>query len=208
MRIEAVIFDLGGVVIESPFPAFRAFEAEHGLPEGAVTRAILAGGEEGPWPALEAGAISYETFCAELDEAAAAEGAPFDTAALMARLGEACQVVPEMLETVRRVRAGGRKVAALTNNWNSPDPLRDRMAALGEEFDVFVESWRVRMRKPQAAIYQLVCGQLDLHPAACVFLDDIGQNLKMARALGMTTIKVADPATAAAELERLLAADV
>jgi putative hydrolase of the HAD superfamily len=43
-----------------------------------------------------------------------------------------------------------------------------------------------------------------VEPAACVFLDDLGVNLKPAREMGMATIKVIDAATALSELEALL----
>ena len=78
------------------------------------------------------------------------------------------------------------------------------MASLAHEFDCCVESFRVGMRKPEPRIYELVCRRLDVQPAAVIFLDDLGGNLKPARAIGMTTIKVGDAAPAIAELERLL----
>jgi epoxide hydrolase-like predicted phosphatase len=78
------------------------------------------------------------------------------------------------------------------------------MQPLREEFHVFVESCKVKLRKPDPRIYGLVCERLDVTPGAAVFLDDIGGNLKAARALGMTTIKVEEPVAAIAELERVV----
>src|SRR3954454_19696563 len=49
MRFRAVIFDLGGVVLPSPFDAFRAFERRHGLPHRFVSEIVVAGGETGAW---------------------------------------------------------------------------------------------------------------------------------------------------------------
>ena len=97
----------------------------------------------------------------------------------------------------------GLRVAALTNAWATPDRPA-RVESLGHEFDCFVESFRVGMRKPELRIYELVCRRLDVPPAAAIFLDDLGGNLKPARAIGMTTIKVGDAASAIAELEQLL----
>ena len=83
-------------------------------------------------------------------------------------------------------------------------PDRDTdLAALKRGFDQVVESFRVGMRKPESRIYELACRKLDVSPADAIFLDDLGTNLKTARALGMATIKVADPAEALAELQRL-----
>jgi epoxide hydrolase-like predicted phosphatase len=108
---------------------------------------------------------------------------------------------PAMLEAIRKLRAGGLRVAALTNNWITED---QGTGALRAFFDVFVESIAVGLRKPDPRIYQLVCRELDVEPAKAVFLDDIGSNLKTARALGMTTIKVDEPDAALAELERVV----
>jgi putative hydrolase of the HAD superfamily len=87
----------------------------------------------------------------------------------------------------------------------SEDEHDARLEPLRVEFHVFVESCRVGMRKPDPRIYELTCQELDVEPGCALFLDDMGQNLKAAKALGMRTIKVGDPAAALAELEQLLA---
>jgi putative hydrolase of the HAD superfamily len=71
-------------------------------------------------------------------------------------------------------------------------------------FDVVVESSKVGVRKPDPRFYELACEALGIEPAEAVFLDDLGVNLKPARAMGMTTIKVLDPDTALAELESVV----
>ena len=106
-----------------------------------------------------------------------------------------------MLDAITRLRAAGLKAAALTNNWKSEE---EGTRALRPWFDVFVESAVVGLRKPDPRIYQLVCRELGVAPAEAVFLDDIGGNLKAARELGMTTIKVDEPDTALHELEGVL----
>ena len=72
------------------------------------------------------------------------------------------------------------------------------------QFDVVVESAVEGLRKPDPRIYELVCARLEVAPAEAVFLDDLGVNLKPARALGMTTIKVTDPDSALSELTAVL----
>jgi putative hydrolase of the HAD superfamily len=67
--------------------------------------------------------------------------------------------------------------------------------------DVVIESSKAGVRKPDPAFYKLACERLEIEPHDAVFLDDIGANLKTARAMGMTTIKVTDPDVAIAELE-------
>ena len=116
-----------------------------------------------------------------------------------------------MLEAIRRIRAGGRRVAALTNNWvtdTPPQGVETARSRLDPHFDVFVESAVVGLRKPDLRIYALVCDKLGVVPARVAFLDDIGRNLKPARELGMVTIKVDDPDQALRELGALLELDL
>jgi putative hydrolase of the HAD superfamily len=112
---------------------------------------------------------------------------------------------PVMLEAIRRLRAHGLRVGALTNNWKREGPEDDVIPhRLRAHFDAFVESRVVGMRKPDPRIYELACRKLGTAPARTAFLDDIGTNLKAARALGLRTIKVDDPVIALRELEALV----
>jgi putative hydrolase of the HAD superfamily len=71
-------------------------------------------------------------------------------------------------------------------------------------FDLVIESSKVRVRKPELRFYQLALEAVGAAPTETAYLDDLGINLKPARALGMTTIKVEDPDTALGELEGVL----
>ncbi len=201
MPPRAVIFDLGGVVIGSPLHAIADYERELGLPPNAVNRVVVASGPSGAWSRLERGELGLEEFypCFEAD--CLAGGVTIDAREMMRRVAEIAVPRPAMLEAIRRLRAAALKVAALTNNWITED---GGTGLLRPCFDVFVESAVVGLRKPDPRIYQLVCRELDVTPAEAVFLDDIGGNLKAARALGMTTIKVEQPDAALAELERVV----
>jgi putative hydrolase of the HAD superfamily len=68
-------------------------------------------------------------------------------------------------------------------------------------FDHVIESAKIGLRKPDPRIYRMMVETLKVDPAACIYLDDLGVNLKPAREMGMTTIKVANAARAIAELE-------
>jgi epoxide hydrolase-like predicted phosphatase len=95
-----------------------------------------------------------------------------------------------MLEAIRRIRARGLLTAALTNNWVSGAREDEGTSSLRERFDAFFESARLGLQKPDPRIYQHACADLGIQPSEAVFLDDIGRNLKAARALGMTTVRV------------------
>jgi putative hydrolase of the HAD superfamily len=201
MRTRAVIFDLGGVVIGSPLHAIADYERELGLVRNAVNRVVVTSGATGAWSRLERGELDLEEFypCFEADCAGA--GVAIDAREMMRRVAEIAVPRAAMLEAIRRLRTASLKVAALTNNWITDDGGTGLLRPL---FDVFIESAVVGLRKPDPRIYELACRELAVIPPEAVFLDDIGSNLKAARALGMATIKVDEPDTALAELEELV----
>ena len=210
--IAAVVFDIGGVVQDSPLHAIARYERERGLPPNAINRVVVAAGEEGAWARLERGELTVQSFCAPFEADCRARGVTVDGRVLMERISEASVPRPRMLEAIRRLRAAGLRVAALTNNWVAETPgataSETMKARLTAHFDVFVESAVVGLRKPDPRIYALVCDKLGLPPARVAFLDDIGRNLKPARELGMATIKVDDPEQALRELGALLDLDL
>jgi putative hydrolase of the HAD superfamily len=200
MKFQAVIFDLGGVVLDSPLHAIAAYERERRIPAGFVNRLVVANGPGGAWSRLERGELSLEAFFPAFEREGTLAGVAFDARALMERIGESSAPRPAMLAAIRRIRERGLKAAALTNNWSGDG---DGTGALRPHFDVFVESSTLGLRKPDPRIYRHACDELGVEPASAVFLD-IGRNLKAARRLGMATIKVEDPAEALAALEEAL----
>lgn len=197
MRFRAVLFDLGGVVVGSPLEAIAAYEREAGIPPGFINGVVAATAPTGAWARLERGELGLEEFYPAFEADCLRAGGRVSATALMVRVAAAVEPRPAMLEAIRRLRAAGVKVGAITNTWVAEDggagPLRPY-------FDVFIESAVVGLRKPDPEIFHLACARLAIAPAEAVFLDDIGTNLKAARALGMTTIKVADPDAALEEL--------
>jgi putative hydrolase of the HAD superfamily len=205
MSIRAVIFDLGGVVLGSPLHAIRDYEAELGIPEGFVNRVVVDTAPGGAWSRLERGELAMTGFFDAFEAECAARGHRLSARTMMERIGESAAPRPAMLEALRRLRDAGFGLAALTNNWASEDGARSNAGAdLRPHFDVFVESAVEGLRKPDPRIYHLVCRRLEVSPRHAVFLDDIGRNLKPARELGMTTIRVLEPTRALAELSNVL----
>jgi len=203
--LAGVLFDMGGVVMESPLHAIARYEQERGLPPNSINRVVAAAGETGAWARLERGELTVATFCAPFEADCRAHGVVVDGAEVMAAIAEAGVARPTMLEAIRRIRARGLRVGALTNNWKREGPDDDVIPhRLRSHFDVFVESSELGLRKPDPRIYEHACRCLAIEPRQAVFLDDIGSNLKAARALGMTTIKVTAPEQALAELEAVL----
>ena len=79
-----------------------------------------------------------------------------------------------------------------------------RIAEVMAIFEHIIESSQIGTRKPELEFYKIACEKLEIQPSEAVFLDDLGVNLKPARAMGMTTIKVVGPDQAIADLEAVL----
>jgi putative hydrolase of the HAD superfamily len=203
MPVRAVLFDFGGVILTSPFEAFARYEADNGLPAGFLRGLNATNPDANAWARLERNEVDLAGFAELFEAEARAAGHAVDGRAVLALLGG--ELRPAMVEALRRCH-DRLKTALVTNNFvpGGAAPGGGRagpMAELLSHFDVIVESSRVGVRKPDPAIYRLVCDELGVEPDEAVFLDDLGINLKPARAMGMTTIKVVDPDEAIAELE-------
>ena len=207
MPITATFFDFGGVVLSSPFEAFNRYEAEHGLPLDLFRSVNATNPDHNAWAQFERSQITFDAFC-ELFEAECRERGHEVRAREMLPLllGD---IRPAMVEAIRRCRAAGLVTACLTNNWVSHDDRSDDRVQPGRSevlslFDHVVESSKVGVRKPDPRFYELACELAGVEPHEVVFLDDLGVNLKPARAMGMTTIKVGDPDAAIGDLEAVL----
>lgn len=188
-------------MLDSPLHAIAELEREQAIPAGFVNRTVVEAGPAGAWARLERGELALDAFYTAFDRECAAAGHPLSARRLMERIALGSQPRPAMLAAVRRIRERGLRTAALTNNWAGDG---DRTAALRPHFDVFVESSVLGLRKPDPRIFEHACRCLAIEARQAVFLDDIGSNLKAARALGMTTIKVTTPEQALAELAAVL----
>lgn len=202
---RAVLFDLGGVVLGSPLHAIARFERDRALPAGFVNRVVRATGPAGAWSRLERGELAMADFIELFGSECARAGHALDVRAMMQLVHVESQPRPAMIEAIRRIRAAGLRAGAVTNNWATPgEPTKP----LRVHFDVFIESCVVGVRKPDPRIYRIACDAIGHEPSTAIFLDDIGANLKSARELGLTTIKVGEPAPALRELEGLLGFDL
>ena len=199
--IKAVLFDFGGVLSTSPFESFAAYEERQGLPAGFIRGLNTTNPDTNAWARHERAEVTFEEFCALFEDEATAAGGELRAVDVMAAL--AGEMRPQMLEAVRRCHAQ-LKTALLTNNVlgvGDGDVLEAVRSAL---FDVVIESSKTGVRKPDPRFYEMACDQLGIEPHEAVFLDDLGVNLKPARAMGMTTIKVEDPDEAIADLESVV----
>jgi putative hydrolase of the HAD superfamily len=216
VRIEAILFDVGGVLVESPFVAALRWRDEHDLPDdllrvlfGEYARVPEPGEEPPRWHQVETGRLSMAEFVEHVKTSAADQLPPEHRALAMtaeqfnvyasARLHEA------VAERARELASVGYRLGIVTNNvrewpeWKATVPL--------ELFEVVVDSCEVGLRKPDPAIFHHTLELLGLEAGAAVFLDDHPANVAAATALGMSAVHVgADLDAALAELAALLEA--
>ncbi|QIP03298.1 HAD-IA family hydrolase [Bradyrhizobium symbiodeficiens] len=203
MAIEAVIFDFGGVLTSSPFEAFARFETERGLPVDIIRRTNAANHLENAWARFERAEIDIDAFDELFATESLALGAEVRGRDVLPLLQG--HLRPEMVEALKRIKAQF-KTGCITNNLpaNAIGSMTGRSLYIAEVmvlFDHVIESAKIGLRKPDPRIYRLMVETLKVDPNNCVYLDDLGVNLKPAREMGMTTIKVASGAQAIAELE-------
>jgi putative hydrolase of the HAD superfamily len=203
MMLKAVIWDFGGVLTTSPFEAFARFETERGLPADIIRRTNASNHWENAWAKFERAEVDLETFDQLFAAESLALGAEVRGKDVLPLLSG--DLRPEMVEALRRIGTE-LKTGCITNNLpaNAIGSLGGRSLYVAEVmalFDHVIESAKIGLRKPDPRIYQMMVDKLDVDPKACVYLDDLGVNLKPAREIGMTTIKVLNAAQAIAELE-------
>jgi len=210
LPIKAVLWDFGGVILSSPFEAFRRYETEQGLPHDLIRQVNATNPDDNAWAKLERNDITPQEF----DQLFATESEQLghrvpggDVLALLAG-----DVRPHMVTALDTVIASGYLTACLTNNVvatsSTPTDRQREVAAIMSKFHHVVESSKVGCRKPEPRFYEIACELLNVSPSECVFLDDLGINLKPAAAMGMRTIKVVDSHDALRELSQHLSLEL
>jgi len=203
--IRAVLWDFGGVILSSPFEAFNRYEAANGLPVDFIRRVNAADPDTNAWALLERNDVSPEEFDGLFATESHALGHRVPGADVLGLL--AGEIRPEMVTALDRVIRAGYRTACLTNNVVGGEQRMD-VGDVMVMFDHVVESSKVGCRKPEPRFYEIACESVGVEPGECVFLDDLGINLKPARAMGMTTIKVGEAEPAIGELEQVLGIDL
>ncbi len=209
MSVEAIVWDFGGVFTTSPFDAFNRFEKEQGLPRDFIRGVNAVNPTTNAWAQFESNKISLDEFDLAFARESAALGHSIPGKSVIALL--AGDVRPRMVDVLKRCKADYR-VACITNNVKAGTgptmaDTPERAAAVLDVMALFehvIESSEVGIRKPDPKIYELACERLGVAPGNTVYLDDLGINLKPARALGMQTIKVVSEGQAIRDLEAVL----
>ena len=208
--IKAVLWDFGGVFTTSPFEAFNRYEAEKGLPLNFIRSVNASNPDSNAWAQFESSRLElaqFDALFAAETESAGHRIPGIDVLNLLSG-----DVRPEMVTALGLIKQN-YQVGCITNNVQGAGEGPGMATDAGKAaqvldilalFDVVIESSKVGIRKPDPRIYQLACEAMAVDPTEAVFLDDLGINLKPAKAMGMTTIKVVSAAQALGELAEIL----
>lgn len=212
--IKAVLWDFGGVITTSPFEAFNHFEEKNDLPRDLIRSINATNPQTNAWAQLESSRITVEEFDEAFAREAREKGYEIRGHQVLELLSG--DLRPEMVQALNTIKPHF-KLGCITNNVKNsgegPGMARDaeradKIAEVMDLFDHVIESSKVGIRKPDPGIYEIACEILEIEPWEAVFLDDLGINLKPAKALGMKTIKVIDAASALKQLEGQLGMDL
>ena len=202
---RAIFFDFGGVITSSPLEAFREYERRNGIPEGFIMRVNSRNGDDNAWARIERNEVSLEEFDDLFSRETELLGHRIPGRDMIALLRG--DVRPEMLRALDLLRDRDFVLGCLTNNVVQLGTSAAHAESL-TRFDFVVESSKENVRKPEPRFYEIACARADTEPSECVFLDDLGINLKPARAMGMTTIKVTSATQALTELSAIVGFDL
>ena len=203
MKYKAIIWDFGGVITSSPFEAFNEFEKANGLPKDIIRTINSENPDMNAWAQFESNSITIGQFNDLFLKEAKAKGFDIKGRDIIKLLKGSIR--ENMVSFLRELKSDF-KLGCITNNVkssseeNTDNETEEAMSI----FDHVIESSLVGIRKPNPDIYIMSCVALNVSPDQCIYLDDLGINLKPARELGMTTIKVIQPEDAIQEVRNLL----
>lgn len=181
--IKTVIFDIGKVLVDF---CFDEFIARYGYPKDILDRIRKATLDGGFWKELDRGVLSYEEVLEKfisLDPELEPQIRKLfaDTTGIVLKREYA-------IPLIKKLRAEGYQVLALSN---FPEKVylenKEPMNFL-EEMDGHILSYRDKVIKPDAAIYELLRSRYGFEPQECVFIDDLQENLDAADKLSWNTI--------------------
>jgi putative hydrolase of the HAD superfamily len=207
VAVEAVVWDFGGVFTTSPFDAFNRYERERGLPVDVIRRINSINPDTNAWARLERSELAPAEFDAVFLGEAREFGLSIPGRDVLALLSG--DLRPRVVAAFKACKAKF-KVGCITNNaptgkgagMSSSSDKASQIADVFSLFDHVIESSKAGVRKPDPRIYRMMCEALEVKPEACVYLDDLGINLKPAREMGMTTVKVTSEDQLLADLSK------
>tara|TARA_Y100001970_G_scaffold187265_1_gene227808 strand:- start:11651 stop:12307 length:657 start_codon:yes stop_codon:yes gene_type:complete len=205
-KVDAVLFDWGGVITVPPGPIVEKLYREVDVDQGKIRQRRDAYRDDDPdsqFARLERGELSLDAYLSwSREDLPGAETIWDPTSAHF--LFRHLTVIPEVVERISQLKDRGFLTGLLTNNIAEAWPIVSEGLAMDVLFDVVINSAFVGMRKPEHRIYLHAIQQLGVRAENVVFLDDNRVNLDAARACGLNVVEVKQPVAALQKLEVLL----
>ena len=207
-RFSSIFWDFGGVITSSPFEAFNLFEKENNVPLDFIRKVNSTNPFNNAWAQLEESKISLKEF----DLLFAKESKQLGREILGREVLSLLQgtIRPRIVAAIKKFKELGFLQACLTNNFDSGDrdisaldDKNDERLKIMDLFDFVIESKEVGVRKPSDEFYELALTKTKAIPEKTIFLDDLGINLKPAKLLKISSIKVVSEQQALDELSDL-----
>ena len=200
-KLDAILWDFGGVFTTSPFENFNLLEERCGAPRDFIRTLNSVNPTTNAWAQFESNQVSLEEFDELFAKESKLAGHEIRGKEVISMLSG--DLRPKMVELLKLCKEQ-YKVACITNNvkagrgpgMSSDDDKASKVSKVMELFDDVIESSVEGIRKPNPEIYRLACQRISVEPEKCLFIDDLGINLKPAKELGMKTIKVLSEAQA------------
>ena len=205
MNYKAIIWDFGGVITSSPFEAFNKFELSNNLPKDIIRTINSENPDNNAWAKFERNDIGLNEFDKLFSTEAEKKGFKISGKQVVKLLsGKVREQMVDFLYFLKKDYKLGCITNNIQNSRNEKVNHLNEASQIMKIFDHIIESSKVGLRKPEPKIYYMSCEALGVKPEECIYLDDLGINLKPARAIGMTTIKVIDPSKAIKEVKAYL----
>ena len=199
MSIEAVIWDLGGVLVRTAdYAPRRALAQQYGLTLEEIEDLVFSG-ESGDRAQL--GEISVEQHWENQRNRFGLS--PAELQAFRDQFWGGDRLDADLVAYIRRLRQS-YKTGLLSNAFSDLRRVVTDTWKFADAFNEMIISAEVGLVKPDPRIYHLALERLGVAPEAAVFIDDYSRNVEGARAVRINAIHFKDPRQARSDLESLL----
>ena len=207
-KLQAVLWDYGGVFSGSPFHAMAGVAQTQGVDPQRFLEVVFGPYDhdtDHPWHRLERGELTLEVARTQIIALGRAEGIDSDPFHLFTAMGGG-GTRSDVVEFARDVKRRGVATALVTNNAVEFRDYWRRSIPIDELFHHVIDSSEVGMRKPNPRIFELALERLGgIEAANAVFVDDWPGNVEAARRVGLRGVLVTeDYAAALSELHHLI----
>jgi len=196
-----VVFDLGAVVFRwrPEVLLSRVLPHRAATPEeaGPLVRVFFQE-FSGDWGEFDRGTVDVPELALRMSQRTGLS--PDEVERVVRAVPDELQPIPETIELIDQLHEAGHTTYYLSNMPAGYATHLERTYPFGTWFRDGVFSSRVRLIKPEPAIYRLAQERLALQPSETLFIDDSPRNVAAARAAGWQALHFTDPAQLAADL--------